>query len=569
MIDWYRYITSLFVTTALVLSLFDISFADYQLTQLPTAQWHGTIADRLQAEVPGSYQFNYGDEATVSFTLPWTFNLNGSNYTGIIADTDGHIWFDAPGSGARITVWNTDLDSYYQGGVFVQHKTNPERVVIQWMTETAEHAGYARTNKFEAVLFSDGEIQMNYQQISSFANQDAGSGIYDGNQWSYLPEIVPVLTGTSFQWANVQVIDTDSDGIPDSTDAFPTDPAASIDSDGDGYPDSWNDGYTQSDSTTGLTLDAYPNDEAKHMVIASYNDLNADGTSDILLRNTTNGQWRMFTMENMIPTSQSNLVLWANQNWVYQDMADYDADGDTDVLMRNSTDGNWRLFTVQDGAIISNTAPTLWRNQDYIYQGSADFDADGDADILLRNNTTGFYRLFTVQDGAIIGSTTLATLWHNSLWGYAGTGDFDGDGDADILLRNSDTGDWRVFTIQDNAITGSHGFNLYKALTWTLQGIADYDKDGDADVLMRDINGYWQIFAVQNGQVINSSVIYLWQNTAWVTQSAQHDLDGDGDADVLLRNSSTGLWRSFSIENLSVTGSASPLIWANQDWQVQ
>ena len=346
--------------------------------------------------------------------------------------------------------------------------------------------------------------------------------------------------------------DTDNDSLTDAQEyILGTDPD-NADTDGDGIPDG---------------IDPEPLIPAASYV--AHNDLNADGTSDILLRNATNGQWRMFTMGNMIPTSQSGIVLWANQNWVYQDMADYDADGDADVLMRNSTDGNWRLFTVQDGAIISNTAPNLWRNLDYIYQGSADFDADGDADILLRDSTTGFYRLFTVQDGAIIGSVTLATLWHNSLWNYAGTGDFDGDGDADILLRNTNTGEWRLFIVQNGNITGSHGFNAWQNLNWMLQGIADYDKDGDADLLMRDINGYWQIFAVQNGQVISSNVIYLWQNTSWVTQSAQHDLDGDGDADVLLRNSSTGLWRSFSIENLSVIGNNQPFIWANQDWQMQ
>ncbi len=569
MICWNRYVNLLFITAILVLFLSNISSAEYQLTQLTSAEWHGTIADRLQAEVSDSYQFDYGDDAVVSFTLPWSFNINGTNYAEIIADTDGHIWFDATGSGPQIAVWNTDLDSYYQGGVFVQHKTNPERVVVQWQTETAIHAGYGRVNNIEAVLFSDGKIQINYSQVSTFATHDAGSGIYDGNRWSYLPQIVPELSGTSFQWAGIPVVDTDSDGVHDSTDAFPTDPAASVDTDGDGSPDSWNDGYSQSDSTTGLVLDAYPDDATRHIVVATHQDLDADGDSDILLRNTTNGQWRTFTMQNMIPTGNSGIVLWANQDWVYQDMADYDRDGDSDVLMRSISTGNWRLFTIQDGGVTSNTAPNLWRNQDYVYQTSADFDADGDADILLRDTTTGFYRLFTVEDGAITGSVTLSALWRSATWAYAGAADFDNDGDADILLRNTDTGEWRLFTVANGDITGSYGFNAWKTLTWTLQGLADYDKDGDADLLMRDINGYWQIFEVQDGQVTSNNVIYLWSNLQWVNQSAQHDLDGDGDADILLRNSSTGLWRSFTIENLSVTGNGSPLIWANQDWQMK
>ena len=49
--------------------------------------------------------------------------------------------------------------------------------------------------------------------------------------------------------------DTDGDGVGDNTDAFPDDPAASLDADGNGNPDQWNPGYTEADSTTGLTLD--------------------------------------------------------------------------------------------------------------------------------------------------------------------------------------------------------------------------------------------------------------------------------------------------------------------------
>jgi len=57
--------------------------------------------------------------------------------------------------------------------------------------------------------------------------------------------------------------DTDSDGIRNGEDAFPSDPAASIDTDGDGYPDRWNNGKMKDDSTTGLRLDKYPDNPEK------------------------------------------------------------------------------------------------------------------------------------------------------------------------------------------------------------------------------------------------------------------------------------------------------------------
>ncbi|ABC28444.1 hypothetical protein HCH_01588 [Hahella chejuensis KCTC 2396] len=57
-------------------------------------------------------------------------------------------------------------------------------------------------------------------------------------------------------------LDDDGDGAPNREDAFPADISASKDSDNDGYPDEWNPGFTDADTTTGLSLDYYPYDSS-------------------------------------------------------------------------------------------------------------------------------------------------------------------------------------------------------------------------------------------------------------------------------------------------------------------
>jgi hypothetical protein len=68
--------------------------------------------------------------------------------------------------------------------------------------------------------------------------------------------------------------DADQDGVSDSEDAFPADPAASVDSDSDGSPDQWNSGQNETDSTLNLVLDAFPNDPAASV------DTDGDGFPD-------------------------------------------------------------------------------------------------------------------------------------------------------------------------------------------------------------------------------------------------------------------------------------------------
>lgn len=93
--------------------------------------------------------------------------------------------------------------------------------------------------------------------------------------------------------------DSDGDGIDNRTDRFPTDPAAAADSDSDGHPDAWLPGRSAADSTTGLTLDVYPQDASCHAT-AQGNGARCDpalavppGVPDLVV---SDGQGRVFLL---------------------------------------------------------------------------------------------------------------------------------------------------------------------------------------------------------------------------------------------------------------------------------
>jgi Bacterial TSP3 repeat len=232
----------------LLLSAATVFGAAYQLTEV-TAAWETVTTNRFQAET-SDYQFNYGDDEHQAFALPWTFNYFGQNHTQIYADTNGNIWFNPPDptnhpvnhdldgatNSAVISAWNADLNSYFSGGVFIEHKTLPERVVVQWTTESWEKQGSQVLNKLQAVLFQDGTIQFNYLEFADTTATDTGSGISRGGgieviNLSQAIAAIPTLAGRSFRFnVDEPVADVDGDGLPDAEDP---------DDDNDGMTDVW------------------------------------------------------------------------------------------------------------------------------------------------------------------------------------------------------------------------------------------------------------------------------------------------------------------------------------------
>ena len=122
-------------------------------------------------------------------------------------------------------------------------------------------------NSFIAVC-DDPDIQYGQMLVFSWSSSVAGEMGIGANIQVALHEIgvheinLTVSDGEYSKTTSIEVIvaeyDNDGDGVADSADDFPTDPAASVDSDEDGYPDEWNEGKTETDSLTGLTIDHHP-----------------------------------------------------------------------------------------------------------------------------------------------------------------------------------------------------------------------------------------------------------------------------------------------------------------------
>jgi len=194
-------------------------------------------------------------------------------------------------------------------------------------------------------------------------------------------------------------------------------------------------------------------------------------------------------------------------------------------------------------AIKSNEGPIRTvADQNWQVAGIGDFDGDGKDDILWRNASTGENYVYLMSGLSLKPGEGYIRTVADLNWKVAGVGDFDGDGKADILWRNSSTGQNYVYPMDGPTIKASEGYlRTVDDTRWEVKGVGDFDGDGKADIVWRNSSSGQNYLYPMDGTTIKATEGYLrtLSDLAWQI-AAVGDYDGDGKSDLLWRNSSTG-----------------------------
>lgn len=227
------------------------------------------------------------------------------------------------------------------------------------------------------------------------------------------------------------------------------------------------------------------------------------------------------------------------------DAAKFDADGDgiSDLLLRH-VNGMWNLYLFDES--LTTNSNTLALDEDVSWQAvsRSDFNGDGFADLLVRNQNSGEWHLYLLQGDSIIDDSKLA-MTSDTGWQAVSSEDFDGDGRADILLRNSD-GRWHLYTLRGTSIIESTGVHMTEDIDATIVASGDFNGDHSADVLLSYADGSCYLYLLKGAEIIQEGPLPLQTGSAWQVV-ATGDFNGNGRDDLLLRDNN-GQW---SINNLN------------------
>jgi len=311
-------------------------------------------------------------------------------------------------------------------------------------------------------------------------------------------------------------------------------------------------------------------------------DFSGSGLSDILWRNSSNGELDVWNATNLNPNSNytfspQELAVVPAAGWTLETVGDYNGDGKVDLLWRNNSTGEVDVWNSTSASTVGFTTstlaevPTVWALQ----QSAADFNGDGLADLVWRNTSTGELDLWSSKGNASETYTTQSLGVIPLVWSPQEFGDFNGDGRADIIWRNSSTNEVDVWSSKVGTGVAFNTQDLGVIPTvWLMQGVGDFNGNGNDGLVWRNTsNGEVDIWTFTG----NSTLSVATQEVAVVPTNwnlvAVGDYNGDGKADLLWQNASNGeidVWLSNSGAGVSFTFhelSVVPAAWhVETDW---
>ena len=203
--------------------------------------------------------------------------------------------------------------------------------------------------------------------------------------------------------------------------------------------------------------------------IAGIGDFNKDSHVDILWRNISNGTNVVWFMNGTEWSASAELIPVADQKWQIVGTGDFDNDTHVDILWRNSSDGS-NVVWYMDGATWKSSAVLLGvSDPNWQIVGTGDFNKDGNVDLLWRYNGAGGSNVVWYMDGVTwIGSAELIPVG-DTAWQIMGTGDYNNDGNVDILWRYNGAGGYNYIWYMDQ-VTWIGGGDLLPVtdLTWRI-----------------------------------------------------------------------------------------------------
>ena len=223
---------------------------------------------------------------------------------------------------------------------------------------------------------------------------------------------------------------------------------------------------------------------------------------------------------------------------------------------------------VQAISLIGAVYLTTITDVNWAIGGTGDFNRDGNVDILWRHYSTGQNALWYMNGSTVIGTAYLTTITDTN-WTMEGTGDFNGDGNVDILWRHYVSGQNVVWYMNGSTISGTATLTAVTDTNWKIGGIGDFNGDGNQDILWRNLVSGANVMWYMTGTTVSSTTYLITiTDVNWRIEGAG-DFNGDGNQDILWRHYSTGQNVLWYMNGSTLIASEYLISVADVNWRIE
>jgi len=219
-------------------------------------------------------------------------------------------------------------------------------------------------------------------------------------------------------------------------------------------------------------------------------DFDGDFEPDLLWQHQGAGYLATWLMNGVTLSEAASLVPGqvADLRWRVAGVADFDDDGTPDLLWQHQTLGYLSVWfmngtTVKSAAALSpgQVTDTAWR-----VVGTGDFNRDGRPDLLWQHQSLGYLSVWYMNGVVLAGAAALSPGQVADVsWQVAGVGDWNADGEPDLLWWHRTLGYVSVWYMSGVTLTGAAalGPGPVADTGWQIRGVGDWNSDGRPDLL--------------------------------------------------------------------------------------